>query len=176
MKHIILLCLAAIAIHKTELSAVDNYTISTLSMEESPIIFEVRNLEGFQKREIEDIDLVFQYSDDANRRVAFHYFNDPEFDTKSVNLVFDYTEWLCQQILEPGKRTQTQFNTRKDYALHTFRYTDAENRDTYCHMYIGKAGGEMVFASIALSSQSLADAIKDNEKFLEGIVWKKNTN
>lgn len=146
-------------------------TTYTLSLKGSNIEINTSMPAGYQEEEDEYLDLLFLNTEDESRRIAFHYFGNADFQTSSLQLVYEYTEWLVEQLQLASEWSRTSISTASDYATTSFAATDADGAQIYCYIYVGKIEGKIVFASISTSSQSLEDAINDNIEYLKQVNW-----
>jgi hypothetical protein len=170
MKSIFLLLLVMFTVWKTPVNAGMFYE---LALEGSDIEIAVVHPEGLLREEENDLDLVFQDPEDKGRAFFFHYFQDPEFEPTELNSLFDYTDWIVGQIFSSSNRYCASLFSGKGYATRSFTTTDAQNREVYCYVYVGKIEGELIFSTVVTSVSSLEEAIEDTRQFLNGITWQK---
>lgn len=157
----------------TLIPSLEAATSHQLTIKGSDIAINVVDPEGFSEVEVANLDLLFQDPNNEGRKLAFHYFLDPDFDLKGFNEVFEYTDWLAEPFFANATRTQTSFSSSKDYASRSFKTTDMSGTPIYCHIYVGKIADELVFASLSTSYTSFDEAAQDTQFFLKNVFWEK---
>lgn len=147
-------------------------TTHELTLSDVNVAIVIDEPEGYQELDHGQLDLVFQDPQDLNHKLAFHYFKDTQFDFRQMGEVLDYIHWVTGNLLGDAKKYQTNLRTSKDHATYSFATKTEEGKEIYCCMYIGKIENDLVFASIAISSQSLDAAADDCALFVNNVYWK----
>jgi len=147
--------------------------VTTISMDDSDIKIKVVHPEGWDNKEMKDLDMYFQDPQDPGRQIGFHFYYDPEFSLSSFNDVIPYANFVMELLKLSGPHN-TSMSFKKDGSTYAFTAKDSENRDIYCVIYMNKIEGVYVYASISTSLKSVDNAIDDLETFVnKKLYWEK---
>jgi hypothetical protein len=144
-----------------------------LTIDGSDIEISVVVPENFVEEEVAELDLVFQDPENPGHQLLFHYFPSSDFDLTSFNDVYDYIDWLVEQISPISQRSKNSFYNGKNYSRCSFMTTDANGLPVYCFVYIGQIEGELIFSNMATSLTSFDDATERSAHFLNNVFWKR---
>lgn len=149
-----------------------DYTTTRFTLEESNISIQVNHPNNFLENEKEGLDVCLRHVEDKGHILAFHFFPSSEFDFTRFNEVFEYGEWLANNLFgDNAPRRSTKFTTRPHEARFSFITTDEFGKEVHCTMVFGKIDNRIVYSNIATSYLSLDEASLRNENFLKTIYW-----
>lgn len=166
MRKIVLSILALVAAWTAPIEASSSHR---LSLKENDLSFEVIQPESFVEEESNDLDLVFNDPNIEGRKCAFHFFEGADFDLSSAVDVCEYTDWVIDNAFALHKKTEFSITNSKEYAISSFILSSPNNEQTYCHVYVGKVSGQLVFSALAANPASFEIAAKDCDDFLNQI-------